>query len=161
MNRTQGFTLIELMIVIAIIGVLTTVAVPMYQDYTVRSKVAASMSAINSIKFVVAEKFVHDGKYPEAGNANYGLPTKEDYADNHIASIALEAAGVIKVTYKKIGQHFGASDSVSFTPNIKGSMLRWECMISSTDIHPYFPNNCKTEVANIETPEETETADID
>jgi len=53
-NKTKGFTLIELMIVIAIIGVLTTVAVPMYQDYTVRSKVAASMSAINSVKFIAA-----------------------------------------------------------------------------------------------------------
>ena len=155
-KRTQGFTLIELMIVIAIIGILTTVAVPMYQDYTVRSKVAASMSAINSVKFIAAETFAREGIFPNAGNENYGLPAKEIYADELISSIDIQASGAIQVIYKKIGEHFGESDSATFTPSITGGMLRWSCLISNGDIQEYFPSNCKKKPPTEEAPEETD-----
>lgn len=162
-NKTKGFTLIELMIVIAIIGVLTTVAVPMYQDYTVRSKVAASMSAINSVKFIAAETFARQGTFPDAGNKNYGLPAKETYADNLISSIDVLASGAIQVVYKKLGEHFGESDSATFTPTITGGMLRWSCLLSNADIQSYFPSNCKKELPIEESPkevlDETESTD--
>ena len=158
-NKTKGFTLIELMIVIAIIGVLTTVAVPMYQDYTVRSKVAASMSAINSVKFIAAETFARSGVFPDAGNENYGLPAKKVYADELISSIDMLASGAILVVYKKLGENFGESDSATFTPTITGGMLRWSCLISNADIQTYFPSNCKQESSTEGPPEETESTD--
>jgi|TARA_B110000977_G_scaffold28389_1_gene36495 type IV pilus assembly protein PilA len=140
--RSQGFTLIELMIVIAIIGILTTVAAPMYQDYTVRSKVAASMSAVNSIKFIVAEVIARQGVAPEAGNAKSGLADKEDYADDFIQSIEILTSGSIQVMYKNLGAGFTANDSATFSPTIMNGMLRWHCQLSRIELQTYFPKSC-------------------
>src|SRR5580698_5533466 len=68
----KGFTLIELMIVVAIIGILAAIAIPAYQDYTVRSQVTEGMNLAGSLETGVAEYFANTGSWP-AANSNAGI----------------------------------------------------------------------------------------
>ena len=73
MKLQKGFTLIELMIVIAIIGILAAIAIPAYQDYTIRSKVSEGLNMAGAAKLAVAETFDSQGVFM-SDNGSYGLP---------------------------------------------------------------------------------------
>ncbi len=88
----QGFTLIELMIVVAIIGILAAVALPAYQDYTIRAKVTEGMSLASSAKIAVAEN--------AASGANFDSGWTAPGATNNVTSVAIDATtGAITITY--------------------------------------------------------------
>ena len=93
----QGFTLIELMIVVAIIGILAAIALPAYQDYTVRAKVSEGLVQGGSAKNAVSETFQASGAVP-GNNAAAGLPN--DIASKYVASVVVGAGGTILVTYR-------------------------------------------------------------
>lgn len=97
MKHQDGFTLIELMITIAILGILLTIAIPAYMDYAVRAKVSEGLMAASSLKTAVAEHRISMGAYP-TGNADLGLPA--DGVDNpskYVSNLSVGANGVITV----------------------------------------------------------------
>ena len=75
----KGFTLIELMIVVAIIGILAAIAIPAYQDYTVRSQVTEGLNLASDLKAAVAETFAQTGSWP-ADNSALGLDRRRSRA---------------------------------------------------------------------------------
>ncbi len=94
----QGFTLIELMIVVAIIGILAAIAIPAYQDYTIRAQVSEGMSLAAAAKAAVAESFLNRG-IPPADRLTAGMTaTAADTQGKYVASVAV-ANGRIDVTY--------------------------------------------------------------
>lgn len=119
----KGFTLIELMIVIAIIGILASVALPAYQDYTVRAKVSEGAIAASAIKVGVTEMFADDGM---AGVLKYSGVIAADQANlqtDKISAIAVVGAtGEILVTLGGIPQ-LAAANILSYMPQIAGAAL--------------------------------------
>jgi len=104
MKQQRGFTLIELMIVIAIIGILAAIAIPAYQDYTVRSKVSEGLNLAGAAKLAVAETYDSEGRFMAAANASYGLPVAASIKGNYVSAITIaDTAGSISILYKASG----------------------------------------------------------
>lgn len=99
----QGFTLIELMIVVAIIGILAAIAIPAYQDYTIRAQVSEGLSLSGGAKAAVAEYYMDRGQYPIT-NVQAGLEAAGSINGKYVTSVAVGAAGQILVTYNNAGQ---------------------------------------------------------
>ena len=95
MNAQKGFTLIELMIVVAIIGILAAIAIPAYQDYTIRSQASEGPALANGLKTTIAEFYADRGDWPD-DNAALGI--SQTIAGTYVEKIE-SAEGVITVTY--------------------------------------------------------------
>ena len=145
MKNTQGFTLIELMIVIAIIAILAAIALPAYQDYTFRAKLSEVIVAGDACKNSVVEFFTDRGRLPStlASSGCSSNPTK------FIASVTMPAAGSIRVTTTASTELRGAAGLVyALTPTTPGpttEVLEWSCGTAAGTTIPtkYVPSICR------------------
>lgn len=155
-KRQQGFTLIELMIVIAIVGILAAIALPAYQDYTVRSKMSEALAGIAEAKTTVAEYYASNGTLP-AATTSYGINTAVRNSDI-LRQLAItgttEPVKVYAIVYASIwGAAAGTYGEfmLSGSTNADGTMT-WECLpsnpvsgVGSSTAAPikYLPANCR------------------
>ena len=135
----QGFTLIELMIVVAIIGILAAVAIPAYQDYTIRAKVTEGLSLASAGKTAVSEFFATNGALP-TNNASAGLAVAASYTGNSVQSVAVGASGAITVTFS--GAPI-AGNTLMLTPTTAGGGVVWDCATGGTLNPKYRPSSCR------------------
>lgn len=132
----KGFTLIELMIVIAIIGILAAVALPAYQDYTIRAKASDMISLVTPAKLAVTETVLNDNSYPSDFTAAGYSPATSQY----VSSISLGTSGVITVASN--AGNLGAAVSMTLTPSTNASgTVEWDC--AATAGTKYMPASCR------------------
>ncbi len=148
----QGFTLIELMIVVAIIGILAAVALPAYQDYTVRAKMTEVILAASTCRTAVTESYQTATALP-AANA-WGCESASA-SSKYVASVATSAAGVITVTAQGIPQLNGATGTgggVVLTPKLANGTTdatlgtpigAWKCEPLVAADKKYLPSTCR------------------
>ena len=141
MKKQQGFTLIELMIVVAIIGILAAIAIPAYQDYTIRAQVSEGLNLAAGAKAAVTEFFQDQGVMP-ADNATAGIEAAANINGKYVTQVAV-AAGVITVTYGNDANAAIGTATLVLTPNNNQGSVSWACTPGNLLQNKWVPAACR------------------
>jgi type IV pilus assembly protein PilA len=144
-NVQKGFTLIELMIVVAIIAILAAIAIPAYQDYLVRTQVSEGAVLTDGAKTAVAEFYSNTGRMP-GNNASAGLATNTSISGKYVANVLVGTTGVITAKFgNQANTAITASGADTFvlSPVTQAGSIKWTCT-GSTVKPKYLPTSCRS-----------------
>ena len=140
-RASAGFTLIELMIVVAIVAILAAIAVPQYTTYVIRAQASEGMVAATSAKIAVGEFAQNNGRFP-GSNLSAGLPSATSLAGKYVSSVELQNTGAILISYSKSDANLLLrTQTLTLSPVDKGGSVSWAC--KSTLSNEYMPSSCR------------------
>jgi len=133
----QGFTLIELMIVVAIIGILAAIALPAYQDYTTRAQVSEIMTAASSARTAISEAAASEGGLPDQ---DYEVQTQES---QFVKSVTWDGAAIVAAATGEVGGSVAEDETITLTAtyNADTGQVDWACGGSIES--KYRPASCR------------------
>ncbi len=147
----KGFTLIELMIVIAIIGILAVIALPAYQDYTGRAQVSEAITLMEGQKSAIVEYYADKGAWPK-NNTEAGIAAAADIKGKYVAKVEVGANGVITATMnaKNVNNDI-KNKTVTLQPENKNGAaasagsFTWKCVKGTSNAVPekFLPSSCR------------------
>lgn len=142
-STQRAFTLIELMIVIAIVGILAAIAIPAYQDYTVRSKVSEGVSLADPARRAVWDIYMETGAMPAGGNASYQLPSPSSINGRYVQHVSV-SGGTVRIKFANIGGTASNTLLVYAAVTTVGSIY-WDCSTAAGTTLPvrYRPDACR------------------
>jgi type IV pilus assembly protein PilA len=148
MNKIQkGFTLIELMIVVAIIAILAAIAIPAYQDYLVRSQVSEGAVLADGAKTAIAEYYSNTGAFP-ASNLSAGLAPKLSIVGKYVQSVGTgsdgDKVGIITVAYGNSANKALTGTFFALSAITHAGSVEWTCKGKQTTVlAKYLPTSCR------------------
>lgn len=142
MRKQQGFTLIELMIVVAIIGILAAIAIPAYQDYTIRAQVSEGLNLTGACKAAVTEYYQDQGLFP-ADNATAGLEAATNIVGKYTTQVAVGAGGTCSATYGNEANNNILNAILVMTPTDNQGSISWDCTSGAILVNKWLPAACR------------------
>ncbi len=138
MNKQQGFTLIELMIVVAIIAILAALAIPAYQDFTIRTQVSEGASLMGGAKIGVTDFWSERGRFP-ASNTSAGISAPASIKGSYVTQVAVGTGGAITATYGNKANSKIAGGTCTITPTDAGGSVTWAGTCNAQVLPKYRP----------------------
>ncbi len=137
----KGFTLIELMSVVAIVGILTTIGIPSYTDYVVRSQAAVGLNLSSKAKTAVTEHYINHSEFP-LDNTSAGLETADKIFNKYVDSVAV-TGNVITVTYGNDAHPLIVGKTVTLSAAYTDGSVSWTCASGGTIEDKHLPAVCR------------------
>jgi type IV pilus assembly protein PilA len=137
--------LIELMIVVAIIGILASLAIPAYLQYTVRARITEGVLAASAAKIPIAEYFAMLGELPPGGD-NEAAGINENHSSPYIASVDWHEGQRIEIEFDEDALGITGQVEIGLAPQIVNNVIRWQCgqdSNTSDENLKYVPTNCR------------------
>jgi len=152
-SKQQGFTLIELMIVVAIIGILAAIAVPQYQSYIARSQFSEGPTLMSAAKTGIEERYLSTGSFPADADAlaDIGVQMEGQYGAITGVSGVSDADGEVTVTYTYGNDADGNADQKDVSAELNGEVVNyvrtgggnWSCTLNTADMEQYATGGCE------------------
>jgi len=143
MRKQQGFTLIELMIVVAIIGILAAIAIPAYQDYTIRAQVSEGLNLTGACKAAVTEFYQDTGGFP-GDNSEAGLAQPTQIQGKYTVSVTVEAGGLCVAEYGDEANTNILGAELTMTPVDNTGSVGWDCTGDAQLVNKWLPAACRS-----------------
>jgi len=143
-RNQQGFTLIELMIVVAIIAILAAIAIPLYLNYTAQAEGSEATTLMDGAKTAVVSYYNETGAFP-TGNNGAGLAAPGSINGKYVSAVRIMTTRVIQATFKNangVAQPIRGKTMI-LSPSAHGGSVAWTCKVTSTTMYKYVPSNCR------------------
>jgi type IV pilus assembly protein PilA len=137
----RGFTLIELMIVVAIIGILAALAIPAFQSYTIRAQVSEGLNIVGPLQSAVAEYNFDKGLFP-TDNAEASLQIPTNYFGSYVESISVSGP-VISIQFGNAANAKIHGEMLTLTATRLGGSMTWDCASAGVISTFYLPSICR------------------